>query len=231
MDIVYVCRDGENEELRYSIRSAIANIPHDNLWLVGGKPEWYGGKFLESEKKNSVYQQVWSNLKAVIECNQISDDFILMNDDFFVVLPVEHIGVFYNKTINEYCDNRDNLIDDRSYTNMLRDTAGRLYVSNKIVDPKNYEMHIPFVFNKTKLEPLIGNYPQLRSAYGNIYNIGGEDMSDVKVYDPSRNYPFSFDYMYKLGTYLSTEDGSFEMVKDHILDKLFPIPSQNELDR
>jgi hypothetical protein len=231
MDIVYVCRDGENEELRYSIRSAVANIPHDNLWVVGGKPDWYGGKFLESEKKNSVYHQVWANLEAVINCEDISDDFILMNDDFFVVLPVENIGAFYNKTIKEYCNNRDALIDDRSYTNMLRDTADRLYRSNKIVDAKNYELHVPFIFNKQKLQSILGSYLQIRSAYGNIYNIGGDQMEDVKVYDVSRNYPFSFDYMYKLGTYLSTEDGSFEMVKNDILDKLFPAPSENELDR
>ena len=49
MDLVYICKPGDNEELRYSIRSAVKNLKFDNLYLVGGKPDWYDGKFIAVE--------------------------------------------------------------------------------------------------------------------------------------------------------------------------------------
>ncbi len=40
-DVVYVVRPGDkNEELRYSIRSVIANLPHRKVWIAGYKPTW-----------------------------------------------------------------------------------------------------------------------------------------------------------------------------------------------
>jgi len=44
MDFVYICKDGVNEELKYSIRSVVESFPETNIWVVGGKPDWYTGR-------------------------------------------------------------------------------------------------------------------------------------------------------------------------------------------
>ena len=38
-DIVYLLREGENDELRYSLRSVERNFPHDRVIFYGGKPD------------------------------------------------------------------------------------------------------------------------------------------------------------------------------------------------
>ena len=38
MNFIYICRVGENEELRYSIRSVLNSFPEANIWVIGGKP-------------------------------------------------------------------------------------------------------------------------------------------------------------------------------------------------
>ena len=88
MDIVYNCRPGkQNEELRYSIRSVMENLPHDNLWVVGGKPEWYTGNYGRGvpkgrelyeflDKRYGRYKNGWQNVSVLYdndENNAIDD--------------------------------------------------------------------------------------------------------------------------------------------------------------
>jgi hypothetical protein len=40
-DLVYVVREGDrNNELRHSLRSVVANVPHRLVWIAGYKPGW-----------------------------------------------------------------------------------------------------------------------------------------------------------------------------------------------
>jgi hypothetical protein len=59
-------------------------------------------------------------------------------------------------------------------------------------------------------------------VYGNTFNVGGIEMTDVKVYEESSVfYPSSYDMNGLKYDYLSSNDGSFEDVKKIILDKRF----------
>ena len=97
LDIVYFVKDSpENEELKYSLRSVEKNFPHKHVWFIGGKP-----KSLEPDKWLPVKQnQVtkWANtsmlLRSACENPEISDDFVLFNDDFFILYPVEDLPYY-----------------------------------------------------------------------------------------------------------------------------------------
>ena len=64
MDFVYICKSGDNEELRYSIRSVINSFPEAKVWLVGGKPNWYSGDFIEVDQRHHKYANAINNLQA-----------------------------------------------------------------------------------------------------------------------------------------------------------------------
>ena len=96
MDFVYLCKTGENEELRYSIRSVLNSFPKAKIWVVGGKPKWYVGNYVEVIQDRNLYTNIYNNLVAICKSNQISNKFILMNDDFFIVNKVSKINYFYN---------------------------------------------------------------------------------------------------------------------------------------
>lgn len=221
MDVVYICRSGDNEELRYSIRSVVANLKHDNLWVVGQKPKWYTGNFIEVPDKRLKYVNARNNLKAIIDDNRISDDFILMNDDFYIMKPLDTVEYFYSGSLESKALEVESVSLHSSYTRMFYSTIDRLDQQG-IKNSLSYELHVPIVMNKQKLRPIIKQKTTLwRSMYGNMYSVGGKQMDDVKVYAKTSKKK-SFDWQGKLNTFLSSQDDVFELLKIKLLNARFP---------
>lgn len=221
MDLVYICRDGENEELRYSIRSAVKNLPHDKIWVVGGKPDWYTGNYIEVNQTRSKYVNARNNLKAVCSEEGISDSFVLMNDDFYIINKVRSVPYMYSGTLDDKIENREGIFNGNSYTTLLKQTLGYLSRKKKslILD---YELHVPMVMEKKKLEKILKLSGLWRSIYGNIFDVGGIKIRDVKVYTKTNKfYNSSYDINNLEYDYLSSDDSSFEMVKSSVLEKRF----------
>ena len=221
-----MCRPGDNEELRYSIRSVAKNAPVRNVWVVGDKPDWYVGNFIPTTPVGNAFDNVRNNLKHVIAHLEISEDFVLMNDDFFITRNVNSVYPYYGGLLIKRSQEHQELAGFNFYANFLRKTDAVLRQKG-IKNPLNYELHVPMPFNKTKLAETIDAPFSIRSYYGNIHQIGGEEMQDVKIYSHIRfkSTSSSIDN----GTpYLSTEDGAFLQVKDY-LHNLFPDPSAYEL--
>lgn len=211
MDIVYVCRPGDNEELRYSIRSVVKNMPHDNIWLIGNKPKWYEGNFLSVPDTSNKYENIRNAIKSVSINGDISDEFVLMNDDFFVMnplseIPVLHGGLLIDK-INEYI----RLTGMTRYVKLLMNT-NRFLTNYGIKKPLDYDIHVPMQMNKNNLTKIIHKKHFPRSMYGNIFNVGGVKTQDVKIYVNTSNlYPKSYSIDPSM-PYLSTLDSSFKGV-------------------
>jgi hypothetical protein len=89
-------------------------------------------------------------------------------------------------------------------------------------DPLSYELHIPFPVEKVKLAKII-KYSDIlwRSIYGNIFEVGGFMISDVKVYSSSSMSFKSYDYMSGSLPFLSTNDSSFSEVEENLLKHSF----------
>jgi hypothetical protein len=228
MDVVYICRSGPNEELRYSIRSVEKHMPHRSIWVIGQKPEWYQGNFIEVENYKAKYLNARANLKALVNSKDISEDFILMNDDFFIMRKIEAVSYFYHGTLDERAEANEQLTSTGSYTRLLQRTNDQL-VKMGVKSPLNYELHIPMRINKEKFKKILKYEDCLwRSLYGNIYAVGGIEKEDVKVYPPGPRTPKSYEWRGKRFPYLSTQDASFPLVHRERLSRLFKHPSSLE---
>jgi hypothetical protein len=228
MDFVYMCRPGDNEELRYSIRSVIKNAEMVNdIWVIGDKPDWYTGKFIKVNPIGSAYENVRNNLRHVIANPNISEDFVLMNDDFFILRKLNSVSHYYGGLLaNRYMRHQE-LAGPNHYANLLRKTDTVLKQQG-IKEPLNYELHVPMQFNKAKLSETIDKPFKIRSYYGNKYGIGGEEIEDVKIYSHVRFVDSSAEL--DNGTpFISTDDGSFVSMRFYI-EQLFPDKSKYELD-
>lgn len=232
MDIVYICREGDNEELRYSIRSVVANMPHDNIWVVGGKPSWYKGNHIPVAQKFTKYENARNNMRAIVESEDISDDFILMNDDFFIMKPIKRLGYYHAGDINTKMDQLKVRYGRSSYLDLLNYTV-KFVARYGITNVLDYALHIPFKMNKELLRPILDHKVSWRIAYGNVYNVGGRSVNlrsgstrDVKVYmfqgqlrEVGKNTISE--------TFWSSHDESFPMMVSR-LDEMFPDPSRYE---
>jgi hypothetical protein len=86
------------------------------------------------------------------------------------------------------------------------------------------------VMEKKKLSNVLMFSGLWRSVYGNMFNVGGVKIRDVKVYNiNSKFYSNGYDINSLEYDYLSSNDDSFEMVKEKVLEKKFPNKSAYEL--
>lgn len=228
-DIVYFCKDSpKNEELRYSLRSVEKNFPHEKIWIYGGKPDY----IIPDKYVPMVQCQVtkWANVKMLLlsacENDNITEDFYLFNDDFFVMHPVEQVlPPFYDGTLAERIieiENRSNYTAT-SYTRQLRQLLSLLISLN--CGRLNYAVHMPMLINRKKALDVLNEFPEtpmFRALYGNYYNLGGEERKDTKYFtfkkEPDKEVQF-----------ISTTDICFNVgLAGEYIRESFPEPCKYE---
>lgn len=230
LDIVYFVRDGRfNEEFRYSLRSVCKNMPYRRIWVFGGCPKTITPdiRVRVAQKGKTKWDKVRTMFRMAAENKEITDDFILFNDDFFIMKPMGKIVPLYRCSLDEHIEILDKAYKNSSYSGIVKEVRDEL--KKKVDNPLSYELHVPFVFNKKKLLKLIDKYPDqhcTRTLYGNLYKIGGEKSNDVKVF--SLRPPFD----YKDSAMLSTEDGVVNVNNDiwRFIKKSFPTRCKYEID-
>lgn len=230
MDFVYICGPDAGEELRYSIRSVIANAPFKSVWVIGSRPSWYTGNFIEVPQTMGKYDNAISNLKTVCESAQISNDFVLMNDDFFIIKRIRTVSSFHGGPLSKKIEAYSNLVSRSLYVQKLEATHRQL-LKEGIDYPLDYDLHIPMRMNKKKLMNCLDNKKLLwRSLYGNRYSIHGKEMPDVKIYSSGPLSSRNHDINNTEHAYLSSDNASFPVLRSKILEKMFPNPTIYESD-
>lgn len=225
LDIVYFVKESvSNEELRYSLRSIEKNFPHHRVFIYGGAPEWLapGHHIAIKQEGTRKYDRVQSMFRDVCLNDAITEDFVLMNDDFFVMKKTTTLKPAYRCALSEHIKSIKGEFGANTYSHILQqanDELGTYY------GQKSYELHIPMVINRHKMLEILGAFPgvhAIRSLYGNYHSIGGKQMDDVKVYEMAQQFD-------KNSQFLSTDDVVFikHPVGDFIRKK-FDKPSRFE---
>lgn len=223
---VYLCRAGDNEELRYSLRS-LANLPHSDVLLVGGAPAWYDGPRMPVDQSGHKSNVTTRAMRAVVESRRTTDPFTYLNDDFYVLQPGPLPPAYHRGPIDAVLDAYAGigLPPERSrwLAGMAR-TRDLLRRRLGIREPLCYELHVPLVVDKVTMTRALNFGGYKRTVYGNLLG-GGEYLEDdVKlhpkpIYDP-RTIPDT-------GRFLSTADESFDRALP-LLQRLFPNASPHE---
>ena len=229
MDAVYLVRTGANEELRYSLRSLAANIPHDRVWIVGACPTWLTGvRHLPSRANKTKWGNLPRDLVAVAKQADLSPTFSYWNDDFFALRPMPAIETYHRGPLSAYigakgaaCSNY--IMGQRQTLKLLRSWG--------YSEPLSYETHMPLVMDKAvaaeALERALKEGSAIRalayrSLYGAVAGLAGEQIEDMKKTRPDAGIPEGWDW-------ISTSDGSFANGRvGREIRAMFPEPSQYE---
>lgn len=156
------------------------------MWAVGGGPDWLspavnrlrlpqvGGKWLNSAR----------NLRAAVEESDVSDDFVLFNDDFFVTEPVTVFPALNRGSLEAVLAWYEGKHPKSRYTAGMRNTHDWLQACGVDV-PLSFELHTPMRVNRTRAAALYQHIDQAievgelrrpfhwRTVYGNLTNAGG----------------------------------------------------------
>jgi len=193
LDIVYILRNSGtrwmNNEIKYSIRSVERNINFRNIFIVGGLPLFFDSKKINHIVADDPYSNKLKNAiyKISLACNdeRISENFVLMNDDFFFLKKVEKID-YFNKGKLEV-SKKNHSTKGGYYYRAICNTLETLKDMG-IDDPIDFEVHYPIIINKKKFLETINKISDIdgllfRSLYGNLNNIKSKYRRDVKIFD------------------------------------------------
>lgn len=205
-DIVYILKnDYKSDEIYYSLRSVCANFPHRKVWIYGGVPAGVNVNCVEFlQEGDTKWNKVTNTIKAICKNEDITDDFWLFNDDFFIMKKVKSPKTLIGGSLWARVNAIEKKYGSRptAYSDQLKETA--IALKRKGYDRLDYALHAPMLINKEQALAVIKEfkgYPMFRSIYGNRYDIKGVYSDDVKV--------LSLIDVPKDATYISTDDKSF----------------------
>lgn len=229
MDVVYINRPGdENEELRHSLRS-LRNLPHDEVWIAGYCPDWVTGvEKIPVPPQRDKQASALANLIAACQHPEVSDPFIVLNDDMFVMQPLQEVPLWHmgplDRTIAEHREGS-------AYRRAMEKTRDRLREQQTAEWRRGllcYELHIPMVIEKTGMLLALSLGQGIhglhnRTMYGNLMGLGGVESRDVKVYRGDKGNA------YRDWPLLSTSDRTFVYHPvGRYIRSTFPEPSPYE---
>lgn len=226
VDLVYLVRPGDdNEELRYSLRTLV-NLEHDRVWFVGHRPSWVTAvEHIPGNRWNAKALNVLDNVRLACEHPDVSDEVVIMNDDFFILEPLTP-AVWIRGTLASHLSKVAHRLD--TWAQSLRNTAEWLRRQG-IPEPLSYELHTPFPVDKAKMADAlrrVGSFghphpPQWRTVYGNLHAVEAPQRPDCKI----RAQALGDEVL--AGGLLSTTGSTFEWVRDELAAR-FPDPSPYE---
>lgn len=235
-DVVYVVRPGDdNEELRYSLRSVAQNAPHRNVWIAGTIPSWVRNvKRLPLVPQPNKFANQRQSLHAVAACPDISDPFVLFNDDMFVMEPISEWRTWNLDTIEEHWGGPIGNVDKRD-----NEWLHAVWCTYKWMqeqghpNPLYYENHTPLLYDKVKLAGVLEEYPAdspfvVNGTYP-ICGAGGEGEWGANAKLAFEGVLDVFASLALGMPYLSTEDRSFaEQALGEFIRNNFPDPCKYE---
>lgn len=224
MDVVYINRPGEeNEELRYSLRS-LQHLPHDEVWIVGYKPSWVVANSVSLPRAMDKQVSALNNLIAALEEPMISDPFIIFNDDFFVMQPMDGIKQLHLGDLDKVIEAHRY---GSAYRNAMEATRRRL-ADHREAPFLSYEHHAPMVIEKLGMQLALSLGDGIkglhnRTMYGNLMEVGGIESADFKIYRNEKSKA------YTSWPFLSTSDRTFSHhVAGRYVRDTFPDPGPYE---
>ena len=227
-DLLLYLGPGENEELRYALRTWEQNLRFRKLYVVGcPKPKWFHpDMYVENPLRYNKMRQCYENLIIALQDDRLTDDVLLMMDDIFILVPYEDWTINYNRgTLQTQLDNTTKG-GSNSYYRLVENTKKEL--EKDFTEPLSFEEHAPFLCNRKKMLELLQSYgsdrmPTMlyRSIYGNRYDIPTEYKPDVKLKQYADRVPVGVPMF-------STNPGSFKGSGGTYAEFYFKRPSRFE---
>jgi len=190
IDLVYILGKGSrwaDNEIRFSLRSVERYFNYRHIFIIGEKPEWMTGVIHIKADDPFPNKLMNARKKYKIACmdKRISENFVLMNDDFFFLKQIDVVENYSRGMMRDMIEKHPS--KSGYYYKSLIDTKNKLF-SLGFEDPIDFEIHAPMVFNKEKLLTVMGMLEEnssrafsLRSCYGNMMHLEPKEVIDFKA--------------------------------------------------
>lgn len=184
-DVVYPLSPGPSDysELRHSLRTLEANTDVEQVWFIGGKPNWLRSiHHVRTKQPYSKWRNVRINIRTALENDRISDPFWFLNDDQYVLAPVGRaFPLWHGGGLLTWLED---LGPRHQHTQYVREGKRTYRVLRTVLDGDpailSWSLHTPILIHKdSMLEALAldekhGGMLHLRTLYANLAELKGE---------------------------------------------------------
>jgi hypothetical protein len=233
MDVVIPLGTGStwsDNELRYSLRSLEVYHNVGNVYIIGHKPSWIQKVIhIPAHDVPGAEHKEYNILRKILtacKMPSLSQDFIFMNDDHFLLGPVP--TPCYQQTLEETVLKRSS---HDSYYFALDNTLRALIKADRPTN--NFDVHCPIVYNKHDFIRMTETYDMtlhygyvIKSLYCNTVGIEGELCIDMKL--TQRLRCAQIDKMVEGRGWFSIGDGAVNSELGIFLNYLYPNKSKYE---
>lgn len=187
--LLYILGTGSkwhNNELRYSLRSvAMHGLNYSGVAIVGECPEWVTG--VAHIPAHDIYETKADNTLHKLRVAVMAmpgTDFVLMNDDFFLIQPYDfsNMPMYYSGSIEQLLERYKR---NSPYKQVQQNTVAVLQAAGK--PTRNYALHYPMALQAHRLNATLQSMAQapalsFRNVYGNIEPNDNESvLPDTKI--------------------------------------------------
>lgn len=233
-DIVYIVGEGSpwnDNELRYSLRSLAKNMTwYQNIYVIGKIPNFLSDKVIKVpavDVGNNKEERIKNKILIACYHPNITDDFLLMNDDYFFQAPTRaDFPFYYQKELKDFFKR------DGHYRSALENTVKAL-AARDLSACKYFDVHTPIEYNKRRFIDTMEAYDWsinegylIRSLYCNTQRIEGVPYIDCKV-----GLDCSYELLLQLvegKPMFSIDDAAINDALFGYLDNMFPEPTEYE---
>ena len=237
VSVVYPIKS-PSEELKYSLRSLEKNasILIDNVWIVGEMPTWASNlNHLPAGNPFSRIEDFRAKVTAAANHPHVSEQFLLMHDDFFLIKPIEKFQAYHMGSLHDYIDEmfQDPTIS-RRYVKVVETTYNWMK-SQGFSDQLTWQGHRPLLWDKARLADSLKKYPKgLALDVVGLYEMAGSEHRDYATRGVnSKVYETEVSLKEKLQQldhpWLSTSDSAFSGRAGAFIRQMFPEPSDYEI--
>ena len=148
MDVLYTLGNGslyENQEIKQSIRLLQKHVKYDRLFIIGEEIKLQTNYlFIPFKDQLTRTNNVFRKIVEVCENYDISDDFLYMMDDVFILkdIDIDNYPMYHSGDLKD-------LPQVGAYFQELMNTKMFLVKHNKPI--LNFGVHCPIVYNKKKI--------------------------------------------------------------------------------
>ncbi len=194
-DIVYIhgkYSEWRDQEIKYSLRSLEKyGRNYNNVYLIGEPSHYVDNsviKFYHYEESpfDNKEKRIMDKILYACSIDEISNPFVMFNDDFFLVKPINfsELEYYYQYDLEEKIKRRKT---DDYYKRAMKNTKEAL--ENRGLPTKHFDIHYPILYDKTKFIEVMNSYDWkigggyvIKSLYCNTLRIEGKEKADRKIY-------------------------------------------------
>jgi glycosyltransferase involved in cell wall biosynthesis len=167
-----------NNELRFCLRSIEKNLRgYRNIWIVGFMPKWLKNlKHIPFKEYHPKANNIHDKIKAACEHPEVSDEFILFNDDYFLTSELQATTYPHYYSRQALADVMERKRSD-PYRRLVVDTINE----TRMID--YYDIHVPMRIKKSEFLSMTYNRNYeggilVKSSYAKHAQVQGIDRLD-----------------------------------------------------